>query len=129
LKEGGYVILQYWSVTMMEVVELQRWLLKVRKAGRRVRFRRTSRSRSEDGQEGCADEEEGCGTDDNQGAREGASIGDDEAGGDGALATNSEGIGEQAALIAESTRTAPETMGTVVAGALDPETAKWLCGR
>lgn len=34
-----------------------------------------------------------------------------------------------AALIAESTRTAPETMGTVVAGALDPETAEWLCGR
>jgi hypothetical protein len=102
--------------------------LKVRNVGRNVRFR-TSQSRSEDGQGGCVVEEEGCGTDDSQEAREGASIGDDKAGGDGALAINTEGIGEQAALIAESTGTAPETMGTVVAGALDPETAERQWGR
>jgi hypothetical protein len=48
--------------------------------------------------------------------------------GTGALATDAEAI-EQAALSAQSTGTAPETMDTVVAGALDSETAQQLCGR
>lgn len=80
-KMGRDAIRQPQSVEMMEAGATTVAVKEGRNERRNLRFRTTNRSRSEDdGREGGVDDEL-HGTDDNHGAREGAGIGDDEAGG------------------------------------------------